>query len=116
MGICERYHGRLRRQVSTHSGRARYCGVYHRHGVIFIGILTAALTAAFMKPTEEELAQQIEEDNERVAKVVQEQILAHLTPIQAQLAEALELLRANNIPVTAELPPAILATPEAEAE
>jgi hypothetical protein len=49
----------------------------------------------FMRPTEEELAQQHRADDERLARIVEQTVIDGLRPISEKLDRALGLLETN---------------------
>jgi len=67
-------------------------------GPLFIGIMTAGLTATMMKPTEEELAEEHRADDERLAFVIDQKVIEHLKPINDKLDRALAILEAHGLP------------------
>ena len=64
-------------------------------GPVFLGILYAGLTTMFMRPTQEELAAQHRADDERLARVVEQSVAAHVRPLSEKLDHALGLLEAK---------------------
>jgi voltage-gated potassium channel len=63
-------------------------------GPVFLGILYAGLTTTFMRPTEQELAEQHRADDERLARVVEQTVIDRLRPISEKLDRALSLIEA----------------------
>jgi voltage-gated potassium channel len=78
----------------TNEGRA-IAVVLMTLGPVFLGILYAGLTTTFMRPTEEELAEQHRSDDERLARIVEQTVLDRLKPISEKLDRALGLIEAS---------------------
>jgi len=66
-------------------------------GPVFLGILYAGLTTMFMRPTEEELAEQHRADDERLARIVEQTVIDGLGPISEKLDRALGLLETHKL-------------------
>lgn len=64
-------------------------------GPVFLGILYAGLTALFMKPTEEELAAQVENEDRRLARVVEDTVNERFRQLSEKLDRALQSIESK---------------------
>jgi voltage-gated potassium channel len=64
-------------------------------GPVFLGILYAGLTTIFMRPTEEELAKQIEEEDRRLARVVEGTVNQRFQQLSEKIDAAITRLEAR---------------------
>jgi voltage-gated potassium channel len=64
-------------------------------GPVFLGILYAGLTTMFMRPTEEELAAQIEAEDRRLARVVEDTVNERFRQLDEKLDLTIQRLEAK---------------------
>jgi voltage-gated potassium channel len=64
-------------------------------GPVFLGILYAGLTTIFMRPTEEELALKIEDEDRRLARVVEETVNERFRELSTKIDSAIQRLEAK---------------------
>ncbi len=64
-------------------------------GPVFLGILYAGLTALFMRPTDEELAAQIQSEDRRLARVVEDTVNERFRQLSEKIDRALQTIESK---------------------